>query len=259
MDNLTQAMEPTSVSAHQPSAETPSLTFAPQPNCMLFQKLPGELRNEIIRLAVVEESEIKPKVSRSFNALTGKSTAELEIEHPLMQTCKQLRQESAEIYLLENTFHLTESNCFKPAHGEKYNVNQRAIQAMAHALGPWASKVSMLNVSHTACYGSLATCTGPPLCNRFAEVHVSICRAAEGVYLEKACAHDTDTHPLCCCCIFQHAADHSAAAETIFEFAQGLVAMMDSMTRGCWMPHCWNCGLEPMALGVWCSMSSSPR
>ena len=47
MDDLTQAMASTSVSVPQPSAETPSLTFAPQPNCMLFQKLPGELRNEI--------------------------------------------------------------------------------------------------------------------------------------------------------------------------------------------------------------------
>jgi hypothetical protein len=54
MDDLTQAVAPTSVPVTQPS-ETPSLTFAPQPQCMLLSKLPGELRNQIIRLAVVKD------------------------------------------------------------------------------------------------------------------------------------------------------------------------------------------------------------
>lgn len=244
MDDLTQAMASTSVSVPQPSAETPSLTFAPQPNCMLFQKLPGELRNEIIRLAVVEESEIKPKVSRSFNALTGKSTANLEIEHPLMQTCKQLRQESAEIYFLENTFHLTNGDFFTLGSCKQGKANERAMQALVNAFGPFASKIRRLNVSHATSYDTAVHDSVEERCDR-AEVHVSICRAAEGVYLEKACAHDADTH-LCCCSIIRYGVVNGAATESIFEFAQGIVAMMDQVTGKNPQPHCWSCGLEPM-------------
>jgi hypothetical protein len=199
---------------------------------MLFQKLPGELRNEIIRLAVVEVSEIKPTVSRSLDALTDKFMAKLEIEHPLLRTCKQLRQESGEIYFLENTFHLANGDFFTLSSCKQGKANERAMQALVNAFGPFASKVRRLNVSHATSYDT-------------AEVHVSICRAASGVYLEKACAHDADTHPLCCCSIIRYGIVNSAA-ETIFEFAQGLVAMMDQVTGKNPQPHCWNCGLEPM-------------
>jgi hypothetical protein len=230
MDDLTQAMASASVSVPQ---------FAPQPNCLLLKKLPGELRNKIIRLAVVENTDIKPSISRSYSALTGKSTRKLQIEHNLMQTCKQLRRETAEIYFLENTFNLT-GDFFELVRGEKHKANEKAIQGLSRAFGPWASKVRRLNVLHAVSYGSL-----------FAEVHVSICRAQgePGVCIENVSAHDvgSDSRRLCCCSIIQHGADNSAAG--IFEFAQGLVGMMDSVsvTGGSSLPHCWNCGLEPMS------------
>jgi hypothetical protein len=222
MDDLTQAMASASVSVPQ---------FAPQPKCMLLQKLPGELRNKIIRLAVVENTDIKPSI-------TGKPTRKLQIEHNLMQTCKQLRRETAEIYFLENTFNLT-GDFFELVHGENHKANERAVQALARAVGPWASKVRRLNVLLAVSYGSLS-----------AEVHVSICRATErpGVCIENVSAHDvgSDSRRLCCCSVIQHGVDNSTAG--IFEFAEGLVGMMESVsvTGGSSLPHCWTCGLELM-------------
>jgi hypothetical protein len=227
MDDLNQAMASTSVSVPQ---------FAPQPSCMLLQKLPGELRNKIIRLAVVENTDIKPSISRSYNEIIGKPTRKLQIEHNLMQTCKQLRQETAEIYFLENTFNLT-GDFFELARDERYRANERAVQGLARAFGPWASKVHRLNVLHAVSYGLLS-----------AEVHISICRATEGVCIETVSAHDvgSDSRRLCCCSLIQHGVDNSATG--IFEFAQGLVGIMDSVTGGGRsLPHCWTCGLEPMS------------
>jgi len=244
MDNLTQETASASISDPQPSS-TFSLTFAPQPECMLFQKLPGELRNEIIRLAVVEDAEIKPKVIRNNDKSTSHWTAKLELEHPLMQTCKQLRQESAEIFFLENTFHLTEGNFFMLTYGgpHKAKANEKALRVLAHAFGPWASKLSKINVSHEFCYDSPF---GSPLYRpSVAEVHVSVCRRAQGepgIYLENAGALNTLSQELCSCIVVRYAAGNSAAG--IFEFVEGLVGTVDSVTVTEYDIFCWTCGLE---------------
>lgn len=217
---------------------------------MLLSKLPGELRNQIIRLAVVEDSDIKPSVSRPSYDLNDQSTAKLKIEHPLMQTCKQLRLESAEIYFLENTFHLTHGDFFTlRSCDQQHRANERAILALAHAFRPWASKVRRLRVSHAICY-DLAMFGNAQQRWRRAEVHVDVCRRAQGqpgVYLETVRAHDVDTlsHAMCRCGVIQHAADKPAA--DVFEYAQGLVGMMDLVPGQRYLPHCWGCGLEPMS------------
>ena len=245
MDNLTQGPAPASVPVPQPSEP-----FAQQLNSPFLTIFPGELRNEIIRLAVVEPTKVTPEITHSLNVLTGISTAKLEIEHPLMQTCKQLRQESAEIYFLENTFLLTDGFFTQPplATYEKHTANERAIEALAHAFGPWASKVRRLHLSHEVCYDTRLY--GNPQCRRrLADVHLTICcRAQEeqGVYLEDARGCDTagNSPPLCCCGFAQYAAEHSGVG--LFELAQGLVRMMDLATGQRSLPHCWSCGLTPM-------------
>jgi hypothetical protein len=230
MDNLTQETASASIFGPQPSS-TFSLTFAPQPEYMLFKKLPGELRNEIIRLAVVEDTEIKPKVIRTYDETASHWTAKLELEHPLMQTCKQLRHESTEIYHLENTFHLTEGDFFTLghglAHGEPRKRNEKALRVLAHAFGPWASKLSKINVSHAICYDNLLF-LNTQYRRRRAEVHVSVCRRAQGepgIYLENARALDTLSQELCSCSVVQYAAGNSAV--DIFGFVEGLVGMLD--------------------------------
>jgi hypothetical protein len=248
MDNLAQEVAPASISDVQPS-DTFSLTFAPQPNCMLLNKLPGELRNEIIRLAVVEDEEIKPKVSRSYDDTTSYGTAKLELDHALMRTCKQLRQESAEIYFLENTFRLTDDFFTLDICEQQHKANERAIQALDHAFGPWASKIRRLGFSHAVCYDSRRF-GGVQPCLIQVEVHVLVCRRAQGesgVYLENARAHDAIacSQALCCCSVIQHAADNSPAG--ILEFVQGLVCMSDLVTGQRSLSYCWNCGLQPMA------------
>jgi hypothetical protein len=244
MDTLTNEMASASIS--QPSPNTP--TFTPQPDCMLFDKLPGELRNEIIRLSVVEDTEIKPKVIRTCNETTSQWTAKLELDHALMRTCKQLRQESSEIYLLENTFHLTEDFFAQPplTHVEQQQANERAIHALARAFGPSASKLLKIKVSHAVYYDTrLFESVHRRQCQ--AEVYFSICRCAQGepgVYLENARALDTSSQGLCCCSVTQYAADNSTAG--IFEFVEGLVGMLDSATEQRSEPHCWTCGLQVM-------------
>jgi hypothetical protein len=238
-------MASASISNPQPT-NTFSLTFAPQPDCMLFQKLPGELRNEIIRLAVVEDTEVKPKVIRPNDEATSHWTAKLELEHPLMQTCKQLRQESTEIYFLENTFHLTKENFFTLAHGDPRKRNEKALQVLAHAFGPWASKLKKIKISHAICCDVLLF-GGAQHRWRWAEVHVSVCRRAQGepgIYLEKTRALDTLSQELCSCSVVQYAAGNSGAG--IFGFVEGLVGMLDSAKGQGSEPHCWTCGLGPM-------------
>lgn len=254
MDNLTEEVASTSVPVPPASEEL----FDQQLNSPLFSLLPGELRNEIIRFAVVEPSEIKPEITHSINVLTGKSTATLVIEHPLMLTCKRLRQESAEIYFLENTFRLTDEFFSEPptvtlptiesSHQPQHKANERAIQTLAHAFGPWASKLRRLGLSHAICYDATLG-GGMQQRRRRAEVDLYICRAAQeepGIHLECVGAHDphTPSVKLCFCGIAQHAAEH--CTDGIFEFAQGLVRMMDLKTGEHSLPHCWSCGLRPM-------------
>jgi len=256
MDNLTEEVA-------SPSAPSPqhSAAFDQQLTSPLFSILPGELRNEIIRLAVVEPSDITPEITHSIDVLTGKSTAKLDIEHPLMQTCKRLRQESAEIYFLENTFRLTDQFFSGPpvvtwpdnksSQQPRHKANERAIKVLAQAFGPWASKVRKLGLSRVISY-DLATYGNYMRRLRRAQVQLSIWRDAQTdqgtVHLEDLEAHDVarvSSFKLCCCSISQHAAEHSSGAD-IFEVARGLVCMLDLATGPHSLPYCWTCGLEPM-------------
>lgn len=221
-----------------------------QPRSPLFTKLPGELRNEIIRFAVVSDEDVKPEISHSLNVVTRECTAKLSIGSALMQTCKQLRHESAQIYFLENTFHLTEDFFTQPPLDsyEQYEFNERAIGALAYSFGPWASRASRLTITHSICYDTHMYGSAQRRRPR-AEVRLSIGRRAQeagGVYLEHAKAYDVNrtSEQLCCCRFARHATDQTSTG--IFELAQGLVRIMDLATVRRSSPRCRSCGLEPV-------------
>lgn len=60
-------------------------------------RLPGELRNHIFRLALVEKHTIRAAVKLAMPEL--------------LRSCRQFRHEGLPLYLLENAFYLTIYNC----------------------------------------------------------------------------------------------------------------------------------------------------
>lgn len=259
-------------STHQPNPPDPQKTSP------LFKKLPGELRNEIIRLAIVSATETRPKITHTPTALTGRSTAKLNLEPPLMQTCKALRQESAEIFFLENSFRLadedffsqsplsSDSNSNSSSEEQQRKTNSRAIKTLARAFGLWASQVRSLDVSHAICYDT--TLYGNPQTRwRRVQVHLSIRRRDHDrergssssaqvlepdVYMETARAFDATSpsqQELCCCNISQRAVELGRGVDGfgLFEFAREIVRVVDEVAGQRALPHCWNCGLGPMS------------
>lgn len=74
--------------------------FAPQPDCPLLE-LPSAIRQEIIRLTIVEhEEEITPVREINYDPTSGTSSGRIEMEHDIMKTCKQLRRESAKTLMI---------------------------------------------------------------------------------------------------------------------------------------------------------------
>jgi hypothetical protein len=137
-----------------------SFPFSPQPGSMLLQ-LPYAIRQRIIRLAVVDGSEdgddIRPEVGWSWNEGSSRTSGCIEMEHPIMKTCKQLRHESAIFYFLENTFCLATDSTFGPS-GAPRNLQADASELTAatfvRGFGPYASFVDFLALAYVIEYGS---------------------------------------------------------------------------------------------------------
>lgn len=134
----------------EPSETQP---FAPQPDSPFFNKLPGELRNRIYRLVLLDDGDIPIHVEElsDNHQETGEavdqvtpqigshsSTLRLKLGHPLLQVCRQSRHEASDIYYLENTFEVTTSMFEEP----------RALEKLDHALRSWAAKMARLRVCH---------------------------------------------------------------------------------------------------------------
>lgn len=126
--------------------------FAPQPDSPFFIKFPGELRNRIYRLALLDDDDIAIHVAlnndhqETQEAVTGvtspvssrTSIYYLNLGHPLLQVCKQIRHEASDIYYMENTFEVTTCVFETP----------RALEKLGLALRPWAAKIATLSVTH---------------------------------------------------------------------------------------------------------------
>lgn len=127
--------------------------LAPQPDSPFFNKFPGELRNRIYRLVLLDNGDIPihaeelgdnhQETGEALNQVTSQirshpSTHRLKLGHPLLQVCKQTGHEASEIYYLENTFEVTSSVFAEP----------QALEKLDHALRPWAAKMTALGVCH---------------------------------------------------------------------------------------------------------------
>jgi hypothetical protein len=223
-----------------------SFSFAPQPDCMLFEKLPAEIREGIIRLAVVEDDMIEPDTIYTWNERTCRSSGRIEIEHPLLRTCKQLRQESAEIFFLENTFvigyNLFVANWETPWFIQS-DAHEMATATFARAFGPYASKVFLLVVALTIEF--------EPGVDVQVEIDMERCNEGRsGVLVVDVDAHEelTPDVQVCRCRISQFAADHASASESMFEFAQSYVRWMHMVMEEPRVVDCRSCGLKRLAL-----------
>jgi hypothetical protein len=219
-----------------------SFPFAPQPDCMLLEMLPLAVREKIIRLAVIdwEDSAISPKIYTSWDDGSSRSSGRIEIEHPLLKTCKQLRQESAKIFFVINIFSLNLDLYAAESHIPwhiQVDSNEMAVSTLARAFGRYAPYVTWLVVSFRI---EIAPGLGVRV---EIDIESSQDAPAPGVLVE---AEGVEAHAaLCRCRISKFAANH--ASERVLEFAQNYVRWMHTVVVEPRMVDCWNCGLKRMA------------
>jgi hypothetical protein len=216
-----------------------SFPFSPQPGSMLLQ-LPFAIREKIIRLAVVEYLEKPPEITYEWN--DERSLGRVEIEHPILKTCKQLRRESAKIFFLENHFEL-ECDLFV---GDPSDANEMAAATLARAFGPYVLIVRSLVVSFTI--------NNAPELELDLDVEIMIRKNGSGVSVFDrdvyAAVCDSDA-AVCRCRIFQFAADH--AGENILKFAQEYVRWLHAVVHEPLVVDCPSCGLKRMAVSGVCT------
>lgn len=233
----------------------PPHMFTLQPNSALLHKLPGELRNKIIRLAIVKDEgdQIPIKVEYILNKAAERS-ASVRIEHPLMQTCKQLRYESSDIFFLENTFCITD-DLFHSGRG---------MHELTRQLKPWASKMSRLNVSHTLHDNDDGQHVGFHRRKSTTHIQFSLSRHADRqlhVAFERmevvdnhviihmvddddAAASPPTVSPLCCCNIARLAELYGR--DGLPEWVKKYSSTIKKSKVRCKLSYCWECGLRPM-------------
>jgi hypothetical protein len=227
-----------------------SSAFARQPDCMLLEKLPRNTREEIIRLAIVSEDVyIEPGINWRWNERTCRSSGRIEFGHHLLETCKQLRQESAKIFFLDNIFvvscNLSVANRDTPwfIQSQAYEM---AVATFARAFGCYASKVSILGVRLTIEF--------EPELDVEVDINIERCEGGPGVWISTVDANivsDDEFTPdvqVCSCRISQFAADQASASESVFEFAQSYVRWMHMVMEEPRVVECWSCGLKRLAL-----------
>jgi hypothetical protein len=216
-----------------------SFPFAPQPDCMLLEMLPLAVREKIIRLAVIhwEDFVIDPKIYTSWDDGSSRSSGRIEIEHPLLKTCKQLRHESAGIFFLFNNFRLN-LDLYADESIVPYNIqvdsNEMAVSTLARAFGTYASDQVLLVVSFRI---DIA-----PGLDVGVEIDIEECEEGPGVLVAGMGVHAA----LCRCRIFQFAADH--ANKSVCGFAQEFVRWIHTVVAEPLVVNCWNCGLMRMAV-----------
>lgn len=104
----------------------------------VFSKLPGEIRNHIYRLAVIEPEsnpvkiEMQPKTCSIGECLHNRASYNLP---GIASTCRQLRNEVAPIFLTENTaFHFDDGV-----------VQQCCVNNFLRTLGPYVNMIRQFN------------------------------------------------------------------------------------------------------------------
>lgn len=245
------AAKPNSI--FMPPAKTTQDNFMhnSQSDSLLFSKLPGELRNRIWRLSVLEDTAISVHVAHYKNK-DGEPRSCIQIEHTLLQVCKQARHEVTDIYYLENTFRITQDFF----HG-------RAMEVLACAMKPRAAKMTKLEVAHELKYTTTTRFASSR--NMLVAINLTIQRSEGSTTLSQPLVDITDASEanaemdalvssvpmfapppppmLCCCKMFFLAAE--CTGETLVEWMQRYVKLVVDATgmMGCgYVPHCWGCG-----------------
>lgn len=109
---------------------------SPQLDSPLLSKLPRELRDQIWRKIVLEDLEIPIHVGH-YETVEGEHCMRLQLDHPLMDVCKQVRAEVLDVYYVENTFRITDDI-----------FSTRAVRELHRLLYPWAASMTRLEVHH---------------------------------------------------------------------------------------------------------------
>lgn len=247
----------TSNSVFMPPIKTTNKdSFKPQSDSLLFSKLPGELRNRIWRLAVLDDTAIPLHVAHYKNR-DGEYCSCVQIQHALMQVCKQAHHEVTDIYYLENTFRITQDFFYG-----------RAMEVLVLAMKPWAAEMTRLEVTHDLMRDSLRPArrtmsVAMDLTVLSDEGRITVVPPLVDVEQGRGMQEDLadlvtlfslgpSTSPappqkLCCCKIFALA--DKCAGRTLLEWVQQYVKLVrDSKPKvgECgFIPHCWGCaGLE---------------
>jgi hypothetical protein len=202
-----------------------------QLDSLLLSKLPRELRDKIYREAVLEDIEIPVHVAH-YDAKDGEHRHRLQLEHALMLVCKQTRHEVADIYLLENTFRVT-NDLFEP----------RAIAQLNRALRPWAARTKRLEISHEWIRDQFAT----------ADIDFSISVSRDRIlvnpqtfvpyvmYEDKRMVRHPTVGKMCYCGILRLAAWHRD--DNVVSWVQKYVDVV-KRSQSEWRPnvlYCWTC------------------
>lgn len=221
--------------------DTFSLAFEPQHNCMLFDKLPGEIRNEIIRLAVLKTEVIFPRVKSGHHRNGRRSYGRVEVEHPSMKTRKQLRRESAEIYFLENTFGLHTTSIFGPPRWTPPHVqtdaNISSAATLVRSFGPYAPVASQLRLAHTFELGPFLTVQAMFKILRRTQPGSGV--SVSNIFLRESLRPEAK---ICRCNIVDFAAEFKG--DDIFEFLQACCRLMQAEVTDPRVVHCGDCGRE---------------
>lgn len=99
----------------------------PEPISPFLRNIPSEIRNTIYSLIFQADSKdaVTPISVTDLELETGRPLRRLNIEHPLLRTCKQIRHEAAGIYYTETTFELTADS-----------IERSAAEKVCHKLSP---------------------------------------------------------------------------------------------------------------------------
>lgn len=209
----------------------------PEPISPFLRNIPSEIRNTIYSLIFQADSKdaVTPISVTHLESETGRPLRRLNIEHPLLRTCKQIRHEAAGIYYTETTFELTADS-----------IERSAAEKVCHKLSPWADKIARLSIAHEikpttidpefAYSGRLELVVSKPKPEEELSVSVERCSIHEDGY--------STVMRMCMCKVETLESRHRA--DSVVSWACRYAELMESRQGFDWyrVLHCWHCAGE---------------
>lgn len=212
-----------------------------QPDSPLFRRFPAELRNRIYHFVLVSEDDVEITTVHRPNE-AGEYRKHLTVVPPLLQTCKQIRHETAEFFFVDNTFALTQK-------AMKFN----AIKTLDRILTPWTRKIERFSVCFSFTFpfnGSYPRYTGG---------HFVIESKAGGIRIVAVYVEPSEigrAQKPCLCNALLLASKHPHV--NVWNWVRFYVAKhaKDFASLPPYVPNCWTCGGRNVALILGASLKS---